>query len=94
MSKKGIKKLISTVLMAALVITSSGMCDMGQVQASENAEVTVVNAGFESDIWGSEAGWTIDVSTWDGVSVEHFAYADDSWLSVPADGGESALHRQ
>ena len=91
MSKKGIKKLISTVLTAALIITGSGVCGMGQVQASESTEVTVVNAGFESDIWGSEAGWTIDVSAWDGVSVEHFAYSGDSWMSVPSEGGESAV---
>ena len=90
MSKKGLKKLVSTALAAAMVITGCAVGDMGQVQASGEG-VTVANADFEKDIWGSEAGWTIGASVWDGVTIEHFAYSSDEWMTVPTDGASSAL---
>ncbi len=90
MSKKGLKKLVSTTLAAAMVITGCAVGDMGQVQASDGS-ITLANADFENDIWGSDAGWTIGVSDWTGVEVSHFAYASDSWMTVPTDGASSAL---
>lgn len=90
MSKKGFKKLVSTALAAAMVITGCAVGDMGQVQAAGES-VAIANAGFESDIWGSDAGWKIGVSTWDGVQIEHFSYANDTYMTVPAGGESSAL---
>ncbi|MBQ8822447.1 MAG: glycosyl hydrolase 53 family protein [Lachnospiraceae bacterium] len=88
MSKKGFKKLVSTTLAAAMVITGCAVGDMGQVQAGEG-DITIANADFTSDVW--DGSWTINVSSWDGVEIKQFAYTDDSYMSLPSEGATHAL---
>ncbi|MBQ7920728.1 MAG: glycosyl hydrolase 53 family protein [Lachnospiraceae bacterium] len=92
MSKKGFKKLVSSVLAAVLVITGCWTYDMGQVQASETSAVEVVNAGFENAVWENETngGWTITYPNWD-ANVDVYAYSSDSSMTVPAGGESQAL---
>ena len=79
MSKKGFRKLVSSILATALVLTGCWSADLGQVQASEGSTVAVTNAGFENDIWNSaDKGWTISIPNWGSESVEYFSYSSDS----------------
>ena len=91
MSKKGFKKLVSTTLAAAMVISGCTVGDMGPVQASESGSIAIANADFVNDIWGSDAGWSIEASVWDGVEISHFAYSSDTWMDLPSEGATNAL---
>jgi arabinogalactan endo-1,4-beta-galactosidase len=54
----------------------------------------IINSDMEEDIWGENAGWTVEVSDWTatGASIKSFNYSSDSWMSKPTDDSDTGVN--
>ena len=79
--------ILLAAVMTAGTVLGSGACDMTAKAETKADGITIANTSFESDIWGSDAGWTVNVSDWSatGANISTYTYATDSYMSLPAD---------
>ncbi len=85
--KKLLKKALAGILAFGMVIGQGSIGAPVLVSAADAPTITIANANFETDIWDtSSANWTVAVSDWTGASVKTFTYADDTWITAPANG--------
>ncbi|WP_251030253.1 glycosyl hydrolase 53 family protein [Bacillus sp. ISL-35] len=56
----------------------------GSVFSNQNqgfAQVQLINnGGFETSFW-DDGSWNVETANWDGVDIQHFSYASDSWMA-------------
>ncbi|WP_223702509.1 glycosyl hydrolase 53 family protein [Sutcliffiella deserti] len=82
------KKLKSfTALMAFMLVFSSFFGNKDLEAAAEQQVNYIKNGGFESNFW-DDGSWNVETQNEENVDVQHFSYADDTWMTP--DEGEYA----
>ena len=77
--------------------------DSEEILAPEDEEESIfldtegaylINSDMEEDIWGDNAGWSVEVSDWTatGASIKSFNYSSDSWMNKPTDGSDTGVN--
>jgi arabinogalactan endo-1,4-beta-galactosidase len=69
---KGLALLLVFIMVFGSVFSNQDR-GFAQVQLIENG-------GFESNFW-DDGSWTVETSDWDGIDVQHFPYANDTWMT-------------
>jgi arabinogalactan endo-1,4-beta-galactosidase len=94
-----IKNRWGKALSLALALTvSAGQLSAVEAFAQEGdvtaSEVNITNSDFASDIWGSDCGWTVNVSDWEstGASISAYSYSSDQWMDKPSDGSDTGVN--
>lgn len=77
------KKVVSIILAAALVLSGINISETS-VQATEwSSKDLLVNGTFEDDIWAEETkGFEITTEDWNKISAEHYEYATNEWIDA------------
>jgi|GEM_PF-357342 len=65
--------------LALLLAAGSFAFSWGPPPAAAEPTSGVANGGFESDFW-QDGSWTVEASDWSSVDIQHFAYANDSYI--------------
>ncbi len=86
---KWVKALAVALALTVSVGQTSAVKAFAMGEDYDFAEENIINYGFASDIWGSDSGWTVEVSDWEatGASVETFSYSSDPWMIDPSKDG-------
>ena len=76
--KRWLRSTVSFVLVAAMCLGLTLSGNLGRVLA-EDTEITLVNAGFTTDIWASEgAGWSTDGTDWGAAQGDTTVKTNDA----------------
>ncbi|WP_342564986.1 glycosyl hydrolase 53 family protein [Paenibacillus sp. FSL R7-0345] len=81
------KRKITSVLLAVMLTVSSFSFGTAKAAAAEPSSPYIVNGGFETDFWADKS-WSVDTAAWDQLDLQHYAYANDSWL-IPDEGAHA-----
>lgn len=86
MSMRKKVKYLATLLAILLVFSSFSLnVRTGSAAGLQGQDIT--NGGFETDFW-KDGSWEIETPNWDGVDIQQFAYASDSWMT-PDEGAHA-----
>ena len=77
-----------SLFMVLILVLSTFSFNMGTAKAEDGNGTYIKNGGFESDFW-IDKSWTVETEVWDQVAIDHFAYADNS--SITVEEGEYAF---
>ncbi len=96
MKKRGlINKMMSAALSSVLAVSLAtsfavfSPVELLNLNAYADGETVIANAGFENDIWASDAGWSVTASDWEGdASVRYLNYANEGLTAASENSGE------
>ncbi|MDQ1236474.1 arabinogalactan endo-1,4-beta-galactosidase [Paenibacillus sp. SORGH_AS306] len=78
------KKIASLLVMIVMIIGLLPIHITPALAADTTNNALIQNGGFENDFW-SDQSWQVDASDWKLVDIQHYAYANDSFITPAED---------